>query len=234
MLVHTAFDLLGWLVAGLIGFLVGRFGLLGHMPKRSPFTDPGYFIALGSGGLSGAILIGSLNLNLAGTFALGHSIAGGIVGGIVGVELYKGLIGISGSTGRAFVAPLAAGIAVGRFGCFFAGLPDFTYGIPTTLPWAYDFGDGIPRHPVQLYESGAMLVFLVIYLGAVARGSSLFLRDGFYLFVAYYGAQRFLWEFLKPYPTLIGPLNVFHILCLAMIGYAILMIGRNRELHPSR
>ena len=234
MLVHVVFDLLGWLTAALVGILIGWLNLLGVAPKRSPFTDPGYFIALGSGGLSGAILIGSLNLNLAGTFALGHSIAGGIVGGIVGVELYKGLSGISGSTGRAFVAPLAAGIAVGRFGCFFAGLPDFTYGIPTTLPWAVDFGDGILRHPVQLYESGAMLVFLVVYLGGLARGSPLFLRDGFYLFVAYYGAQRFLWEFLKPYPALIGPLNVFHILCLAMIGYAILMIGRNRELHSSR
>lgn len=234
MLVHTAFDLLGWLTAALVGILVGRLQLLGAVPKRSPFTDPGYFIALGLGALSGAILVGSLNLNLAGTFAIGHSIAGGIVGGIVGVEFYKALNGIRGSTGGAFVAPLAAGIAVGRFGCFFAGLPDFTYGIPTTLPWGVDFGDGIARHPVQLYESTAMLVFLVVYLGGIARGVPLFLRDGFYLFVAYYGAQRFLWEFLKPYPTLLGPLNVFHLLCLAMIGYAILMIGRNREFHPAR
>ncbi len=234
MLVHTVFDLAGWLTAALVGIVVGRLSLLGATPKRSPFNDPGYFIALGLGALSGAILIGSLNLNLAGTFALGHSIAGGIVGGIVGVELYKWLNGIHGSTGRGFVAPLAAGIAVGRLGCFFAGLPDFTYGIQTSLPWGVDFGDGIPRHPVQLYESAAMLVFLVIYLGGIARGAPLFLRDGFYLFVAYYGAQRFLWEFLKPYPALLGPLNVFHLLCLAMIGYALLMIGRNREFHPAR
>jgi prolipoprotein diacylglyceryltransferase len=234
MAVHVAFDFLGWFTAALVGILVGRLNLLGAAPQRSPFTDPGYFIALGLGALGGAILVGSLNLNLAGTFALGHSIAGGIVGGIVGVEFYKSLNGIRGSTGVVFVAPLAAGIAVGRLGCFFAGLPDFTYGVPTALPWGVDFGDGIPRHPVQLYESAAMLVFLVVYLGGIARGVPLFLRDGFYLFVAYYGAQRFLWEFLKPYPTLLGPLNVFHILCLAMIGYALLMIGRNRELHPAR
>ena len=234
MLVHIAFDLAGWLTAALVGLLIGRLNLLGGAPKRSPFTDPGYFIALGLGALTGAILVGSLNLNLAGTFALGHSIAGGIVGGILGVELYKALNGIRGSTGVVFVAPLAAGIAVGRLGCFFAGLPDFTYGVPTALPWGVDFGDGIPRHPVQLYESAAMLVFLVVYLRFIALGAPLFLRDGFYLFVAYYGVQRFMWEFLKPYPTLLGPLNVFHILCLAMIGYAILMIGRNREFHPAR
>jgi prolipoprotein diacylglyceryltransferase len=177
--------------------------------------------------------MGSLNLNLAGTFALGHSIAGGIVGGIVGVELYKWANFIRGSTGAGFVAPLAAGIAVGRLGCFFAGLPDYTYGIPTPLPWGVDFGDGIPRHPVQLYESTAMLVFLVIYLGAVARGTTVFLRDGFYLFVAYYGVQRFVWEFLKPYPTVLGPFNVFHLLSLLMIAYSLVMIGRNRELHPA-
>ena len=234
MLIHAVFDLAGWLTAALLGILVGRLKLLPSSASRTPFTDPGYFIALGLGGLSGAIFVGSLNLNLAGTFALGHSIAGGIIGGIVGVELYKWANGIRGSTGRGFVAPLAAGIAVGRLGCFFAGLPDYTYGIPTALPWGVDFGDGIPRHPVQLYESAAMLVFLVIYLAALARGSVWFMRDGFYLFVAYYGVQRFVWEFLKPYPAVLGPFNVFHLLCVAMIAYSLIMIGRNRELHPAR
>ena len=167
-------------------------------------------------------------------FALGHSIAGGIAGGIIAVELYKWANGITGSTGRAFVAPLAAGIAIGRLGCFFAGLPDYTYGIPTTFAWGVDFGDGIARHPVQLYESAAMLVFLVVYLAAIARGSILYLCNGFYLFVIVYGAQRFAWEFLKPYPKLFGPLNVFHLLCVVMIAYGLVMIGRNRELHPAR
>jgi prolipoprotein diacylglyceryltransferase len=234
MLIHTIFDLSGWFTAALIGVLVGRLKLLPQSSIRTPFSDPGYFIALGLGALSGAILFGSLNLNLAGTFAIGHSIAGAIVGGVVAVEIYKGANGIRGSTGTGFVAPLAAGIAVGRLGCFFAGLPDYTYGVPTTLPWGVDFGDGIPRHPVQLYESAAMLVFLVIYLSGIARGSPLFERNGFYLFVLYYGVQRFLWEFLKPYPAVLGPFNLFHILCLAMIAYSLVMIGRTRELHPAR
>ena len=234
MFIHTVFDLSGWFTAALVGVLVGRLKLLPSSANRTPFSDPGYFIALGLGALAGAILLGSLNLNLAGTFAIGHSIAGAIVGGIVAVEIYKWANGIHGSTGAGFVAPLAAGIAVGRLGCFFAGLPDYTYGVPTSLPWGVDFGDGIARHPVQLYESAAMLVFLVVYLGAVARGSPLFLRNGFYVFVLYYGVQRFLWEFFKPYPPVLGPFNVFHILCLAMIAYSLVMIGKNRELHPAR
>jgi prolipoprotein diacylglyceryltransferase len=229
MLIHTIFDLAGWLTAALLGILVGRLKLLPPGSSRTPFTDPGYFIALGLGALSGAIFMGSLNLNLAGTFSIGHSIAGGIIGGIFGVEFYKWANGIRGSTGAGFVAPLAAGIAVGRLGCFFAGLPDYTYGIPTALPWGVDFGDGIPRHPVQLYESAAMLVFLVIYLAAIARGSSMFARDGFYLFVWFYGVQRFVWEFLKPYPAVVGPLNVFHLVTIVMMAYGVFMTMGTRK-----
>ena len=113
-------------------------------------------------------------MGLAGRWVLGHSIAGAIAGGVIAVEAFKLVFGIRGSTGAQFVAPLATGIAVGRLGCFFAGLPDFTYGTPTALPWGVDFGDGIARHPVQLYESAAMLLFLIVYLREIARGSELF------------------------------------------------------------
>jgi len=39
---------------------------------------------------------------------------------------------------------LAIGVAIGRIGCYLAGLDDFTYGTPTALPWGHDFGDGVP------------------------------------------------------------------------------------------
>ena len=41
--------------------------------------------------------------------------------------------------------------------CFLAGLHDDTYGLPTAAPWGMDFGDGIPRHPTQLYEIAVVL-----------------------------------------------------------------------------
>jgi prolipoprotein diacylglyceryltransferase len=234
MVVHTVFDLLAWTMAALLGAWIAKQGWLASAaPKRTIKSDPNYFTALALGAIAGAILFGSLNLNLAGTITLGHSIAGALAGGILAVEAYKWRNGLRGSTGVMFVAPLAVGIAVGRIGCFLAGLPDYTYGTPTTLPWGVDFGDGMPRHPVQLYESAAMLAFLVIYLQGIARGQALFLRDGFYVFVAWYGAQRFMWEFLKPYPKLLGPLNLFHMLCLLMIAYAFFMIDRSRDLRPA-
>ncbi len=69
----------------------------------------------------------------------------------------KRSIGLQQSTGDLYAIPLAVAIAIGRIGCFLTGLPDNTYGTPTNLPWAVNFGDNIPRHPTQLYE----IIFLV-------------------------------------------------------------------------
>jgi phosphatidylglycerol---prolipoprotein diacylglyceryl transferase len=232
VIVHTVFDVLAWISAALVGWLVSRTGWLGSR-SRTPLRDPGYFVALGLGAIVGALLFGTLNMGLAGHWALGHSIAGAIAGGVIAVEVFKLIYGIRGSTGAQFVAPLATGIAVGRLGCFFAGLPDFTYGTPTSLPWGVDFGDGALRHPVQLYESGAMFLFLLIYLREIARGSELFRANGFYLFVAWYACQRFIWEFLKPYPVLFGPFNIFHIVCAILLLYSILMLRRSYDIRPA-
>lgn len=232
MLVHTVFDFAAWIAAWLMArFVTSRHYLDGV--QRTPIRDPGYFIALGLGAIAGAFFFGSANMALAHLWQFGHSIAGAIAGGIIAVELYKLANGIRESTGGQFVAPLAIGIAVGRLGCFFAGLPDYTYGTPTHLPWGVDFGDGIRRHPVQIYESLSMLLFLAIYLSGIRRHSALFLRQGFYLFVAWYSVQRFAWEFLKPYPAIVGPFNTFHFVCLAMLGYSLFMMRRNHDFRPA-
>ena len=116
-------------------------------------------------------------------------------------------------------------IAGGRLGCYVAGLDDFTYGTPTSLPWAHDFGDGILRHPVQLYESAAMAGFAAAYAVAVLRHRAFVIANGFYLALAFYGLQRFAWEFLKPYAGLLGPLTLFHLLSLGIMAYAAVMLG---------
>jgi len=227
MAAHLAFECLAWLAALIMARFIARRGYLAT--ARTPNRDPGYFIALGVGAIAGAVVIGSANISLAGLWQVGHSIAGAVAGGIVGVEIFKWMRGIRGSTGGQFVAPLAIGIAIGRLGCFFAGLPDYTYGVPTSLPWGVDFGDGIHRHPVQLYESLAMLLFLGVYLRGISRGSAFFRRQGFYLFVGWYALQRFFWEFLKPYPHVAGPLNLFHFACLALLGYSLFLMRRNHD-----
>ena len=101
----------------------------------------------------------------------GKTIVGALVFGLITVELVKRYIGLHQSTGDLYSIPLAIGIAIGRIGCFLTGLSDNTYGTPTSLPWAVDFGDGIPRHPTQLYEI-VFLLALIPVLFEVLRGVS--------------------------------------------------------------
>ncbi len=69
-------------------------------------------------------------------------------------------------------------------------------------------------------------MFFAAFVGLVRRGNAAVLRTGFYLFVGVYAAQRFAWEFLKPYGAVLGPLNLFHLLSLALVAYAILFARR--------
>ena len=150
---------------------------------------------------------------------------GALAGAIAAVEIYKLKKGMTGSTGLIFVPAFVTSVAVGRWGCFLSGLGDQTYGTPTNLPWGHDFGDGVMRHPVQLYESFAMAAFLAAALILIGRRDPWFLRHGFYAMVLVYAGQRFLWEFLKPYGTVLGPFNLFHFICLGLVIYSIIMIG---------
>lgn len=88
----------------------------------------------------------------------GKTIVGGLLGGWVGVEVAKRFLGICSRTGDTYALPLILAIAIGRIGCFLTGLADMTHGIETNLPWAVDFGDGVRRHPTQLYEIAFLLV----------------------------------------------------------------------------
>lgn len=224
--IHVVFDLAAWILAAALAFAIGRWRPLAFPVAASLRAD---YIALAMlGAAAGGYLFGTLNLWASGMPGLGRSIEGAIFGGVLTIELFKRTAGIEGTTGARFAAPLAIGVAVGRIGCFFSGIEDFTYGVPTGLPWAVDCGDGIMRHPVQLYESATMAAFLAVYLFALAARNPFWARNGFYLAVGFYGAQRFLWEFLKPYAAVLGPFTIFHLLSMALVAYAGFMLWTNR------
>jgi phosphatidylglycerol---prolipoprotein diacylglyceryl transferase len=221
-LLHIAFDAIAWLAAGLSLFWLTR-GMQVRFPVAP--TDFTYIAMLIFGAGLGAVLFGTINLWLSHLPGIARSIEGGIVGAIIAVELYKRIAGIGARTGARFALPLAVGVAVGRIGCFLSGMDDFTHGTPTSLPLGHDFGDGIMRHPVQLYESATMFVFAAVYVWRVRRHDRFVIDNGFYLAVGCYGAQRFAWEFLKPYGTLVGPFTLFHVLSAALVAYAVVMIA---------
>ncbi len=147
----------------------------------------------------------------------GKTIVGGLIGGLIGVEMEKRWSGVTRRTGDLFAMPLAAGIAVGRIGCFLAGLPDRTFGTPTSLPWAVDFGDGIPRHPTQLYEAAAMSVAAIVLWRLTRRPHV----DGdvFKLFMVWYFALRLAVDAIKPDPAVFLGLTSLQWASVAVLLY---------------
>ena len=217
-MIHLIFDLLAYATSFLVAYWLfrGKIALSGD-------SKWGYYTYAVVGFVVGAIVFSTINNYLSlNKLTLGKSVIGALFGAIVAIEWFKKRYGIKGSTGAYFVPSLAIGIAVGRVGCFLTGLPDFTYGVATTLPWGVDFGDGVIRHPVQLYESFAMFVFFIFSLWLLKYKRAFFMEKGFYIFIFYYSAQRFLWEYLKPYEKVAFGLNIFQILAILLMAYAIM------------
>src|SRR6185312_16905711 len=101
-----------------------------HLKKQgkiSPLTDEAEW-AVFAGMILGAFIGSRLTAGLedptlfmhpiSALYYLGsQTIAGGVIGAIVGVEIAKKLIGLKRKTGDLFVFPLTLGIMIGRIGC---------------------------------------------------------------------------------------------------------------------
>lgn len=175
------------------------------------------------GALIGSRLLASLenltytmsNLSLLVIFSQ-QTIVGGIIGGIIGVEITKKIRSIKIPTGDIYVFPMILGIMIGRVGCFLTGVSDRTVGLPCSLPWCFSQGDGIPRHPTSLYEIlflGLLWVFLYQLNKRIILGNGVLFR----FFIIGYSMYRLLIEFIKPHETLLLGLSPIQIGCLAAI-----------------
>jgi phosphatidylglycerol:prolipoprotein diacylglycerol transferase len=164
----------------------------------------------------------------------GKTIVGALAGGIIGVEITKWITKQKRSTGDILTFPLIYGIMIGRVGCFLTGVTDDTAGIPSSLPWAMDQGDGILRHPTALYE----ILFLgILWVILVIIKKKTKLKEGilFRLFIMSYFTFRLLVDFLKPAPLAIAGYTPIQIVCLVFaLWYAIDIIRIHYFNHGSR
>ncbi len=146
----------------------------------------------------------------------GKTVVGGLIGGLFAVEWAKRMMGVKRRTGDLFAIPLCAGIAIGRIGCFLAGLQDDTYGARTSLPWGVDFGDGVARHAVQVYEI-FWLCLVALWLWSLSGRPH---REGdmFKSFMVAYLGFRLIVEFIKPGAPIAG-LTAIQWACAAMLVY---------------
>jgi phosphatidylglycerol---prolipoprotein diacylglyceryl transferase len=148
-LLHLAFESGGLTVGGLLYWRQSnaatqpadrwtRWGLLAGAAVGAAIGSRGLYMLQYWSALGGQPLTAWLG---------GKTIVGGLLGAILGVETAKRLLHWPASTGDGFVVPLAVALMIGRIGCQLSGVSDLTYGNVTELPWGWDYGDGIPRHP---------------------------------------------------------------------------------------
>lgn len=187
------------------------------------------------GGLIGAKLIWAIeHAGIDPFFSLlfargGLSWYGGLAGGVLtGIAVLAArrlpLIQVLAAATPAF----AFGHLLGRIGCFLVG---DDYGIPSDLPWAVAFPDGLPPttvpvHPTQLYEAIGLGILGMLLLHWRRRGLPDHLVLGRYLLIA--GGLRFAIEFIRVHePVLLG-LAVAHLFSLVMMLIGLFLMRGSR------
>lgn len=231
MLVHPQFDPIAFQIGPLavrwygLMYLVGfaLFMLLGAWRARQPWRgmnrreveDLLFFGVIGVilGGRLGFVLFYQPDYYLAHPEDIVKVWQGGMAahGGIIGVIL--AMLWFARSRAKPFwqvadfVAPLVPlGLMTGRIGNFINGELWGRVADPAVWPWAMVFpqaGDGLPRHPSQLYQAGleglALFVLLWVYsLSPRPRGSVAA------LFLVGYGLARFAAEFARQPDVYLG------------------------------
>lgn len=162
--------------------------------------------------------------------------------GIFGMSYFGGLLGVLCASwiftkqkkinflGWAdFVIPaVPAGYFFGRIGNFLNGE---LYGTPTFLPWGMDFGNGIFRHPTQLYEAllEGIISFFILWL---LRNRACFPGQLLALYAFGYGLIRFGIEFLRESrlaEPAFGALDLSQLFSLGMVSGAVVLYHSARK-----
>lgn len=183
-------DLDDFLLYGVLGVVLG--GRLGYVL----FYKPAYYLAH--------------PLEIVAVWQGGMAFHGGLVGVIVAMFLFAWRRKIRFLALADFIAPLVPfGLAAGRLGNFLNGE---LWGRVTdpSAPWAMVFpqaGDGLARHPSQLYQMSleGLLLFVVVWWFS-SRARPLGAVSG--VFLLGYGLCRFVAEFAREPDSFLGLLSL--------------------------
>ncbi|MFO1371593.1 MAG: prolipoprotein diacylglyceryl transferase [Candidatus Competibacteraceae bacterium] len=261
MLVHPDFDPVAFSLGPLhvrwyglmylLGFLAGwvlaryRAKQAGSGWTAEQADDLIFYIALGVilGGRIGYILFYSFDNFLHNPVALFRIWEGGMSfhGGFLGVLLAMALFARKCHKGfwqtTDFIAPLIPpGLFFGRIGNFINGE---LWGRVTDASWGMVFrqtGDGLPRHPSQLYEAAleGVALFIILWLFSAKPRPTMAVSG---VFLIGYGAFRSLVELVRQPDIQLGFiafnwLTMGQLLSLPMIaaGVILLMLAYRRQL----
>ena len=168
-------------------------------------------------------------------FGAGLVFLGGLMGGMLAVTIYVHRNKLKWLQVADWAAPLLAlGQGIGRIGCFLVG---DDYGLPSNLPWACAFPNGlpptdIPVHPTQLYEMSAY--FLVFLYLQYQRRNKLFTGELMFEYLFLVGCSRFMIEFIRINPKyLIGLSGAQYISIIMMLSGIYYMWKMRQIIDPS-
>jgi phosphatidylglycerol---prolipoprotein diacylglyceryl transferase len=244
-LAYVAGILLGWWLALR---LIARPALFGGNvpPSRRDFDDFILWVAVGiilGGRIGFVVFYNPLHylenpLEIPQVWQGGMAFHGGAAGLALAAYLFARVRKLSFLTLMDIVAAVAPiGIFFGRIANF---INDELWGRVTTVPWAVAFPRGgyLPRHPSQLYEAvleGIVLLAVLMWLVYRRRAfATPGLATG--VFVAGYGAARFIVEFFREPDVqlgyLAGGLTMGQFLSAPMVavGIAVIVWARRRVL----
>jgi phosphatidylglycerol:prolipoprotein diacylglycerol transferase len=158
-------------------------------------------------------------------WATGKTILGALLGGYVGVEVTKKMLGYTQATGDWFALIAPFGIALGRIGCLVHGCCPGKRCPPAW--WTIRDAHGISRWPAVPVEIGFNIAAILVFIGL--RRRNLFPGQHFHLYLIGYGCFRFLHEFLRATPRLAGEISGYQIAALAVAGLGIVGFLRRRH-----
>ena len=130
----------------------------------------------------------------------GMSFHGGVIGVVIGLVIFSRVHNLNWLRLHDYVACVyPIGHFLGRIANFINGE---LWGRPTDLPWAMVFpgtGDGIARHPSQLYQAGVEGILLGLILWFLFYKTDARYKPGFLVghFILWMGLFRFVLEFVR-------------------------------------
>lgn len=158
----------------------------------------------------------------------GLAFFGGLFGATAAAFAYMRRHGLPfGTTADLFAPAVPVAAAIVRIPCFLAGMD---FGTPTRLPWgviymnpeSYAPLDGIPRHPVQLYELAGDLAIATLLLTLRDRLANGHLCPAY---LALFGLLRFLLFFVRgDVPMVAAGLTNVHWTALVIFVVSIVLL----------
>ena len=144
----------------------------------------------------------------------GKTITGGLLGGYLGVEIGKKMLGYQRATGDLFAVLVPIGLSFGRVGCWVRGC---CLGVEEDPAW-WTIADahGTPRWPSVQVELAFNVLFFVFALICWRRRA--FEGQIFHVYLIAYGLFRFGHEFLRDTPTIVGTISGYQIAALGVLA----------------